>query len=63
VTSRNEVTCFILLINSKMMIFLNAQERTVQDFVDMCHETGWEVEEIHRGMPGIHSQIVLALLK
>jgi hypothetical protein len=46
-----------------MMINLNAQERTVQDFVDMCHETGWEVEEIHRGMPGVHSQVVLALLK
>jgi hypothetical protein len=46
-----------------MMTTLNAQERTVQDFVVMCHETGWEIEKIHRGMPGVHSQIVLALLK
>jgi hypothetical protein len=46
-----------------MMINLNAQERTVQDFVAMCHETGWEIEKIYRGMPGVHSQVVLALLK
>jgi hypothetical protein len=46
-----------------MMVSLNAQERTIQDFVNICHETGWEIEKIHRAMPSVPSQIVLALSK
>jgi hypothetical protein len=44
------------------MTLLNAQERTIGDFVELVQGTGWAVTHIYRGSrPGGSCQVVLSL--
>lgn len=41
-----------------MLTFHNAQERILEEFVELGKRSGWSLEQVHRGPPGAHDQLV-----